>query len=285
MDLRSFNLNEKQISKITGEGFYQPFILTDNIQTGIGYSWQTGDMTLGLDKGRRTCFQWDGSTNPLKISGDSYSDDKWNIFIEANQRLRNMYDSWISSIYSSLNSVDGCTVVDVASNAGYFLYRLAQYGAIDGTGYDLLDLKDMYQVFNEAMGLNMKFFNKPYDMNIHTIPGIEKADIVISSAIMCHLSDPTYYLSFLGSITKKLLFLFSTIDDDMSYTIRYEGAKFYYPNNPFPICFDQMTHVSKGIIEFALKDMGFKEIIELPYQEEWVSYNWYKNYKAIIAIK
>lgn len=285
MDLRPYRLNEKQIAKIVGEGFYQPFILSNDIQTGVGYSWQTGEIILGMDKGRRLCYEWDGSNRPLKISGDRYTQEKWDLFVETNQRLRNMYDSWIASIYDVLKPIDEHTVVDVASNAGYFLYRLAEYGATNGVGYDLLDLKNVYEVLNETMGVNIQFRNQPYDMKTHTIPGIEKADIVISSAIMCHLSDPTYYLSFLGSITKKLLFLFSSIDDDPSYTIRFDGAKFYYPNNSFPICFDQMAHVSKGLIEFGLKDMGFKEIIELPYQNDWVTHHWYKDFKAIIAMR
>lgn len=44
---------------------------------------------------------------------------------------------------------------------------------------------------------------------------------------MCHLSDPMYYLDFLGSVTRKALLLFSSVvDDDEQFKIVYEGAAF-----------------------------------------------------------
>jgi hypothetical protein len=122
-------------------------------------------------------------------------------------------------------------------------------------------------------------------MRTHTIPNAASADIVISSAIMCHLSDPLEYLTFLASITKKALLLFTSIDEADTYHIIYDGAKTFFPDSRFPYCFDTNTHISKGLLLFGLKDLGFSRIIEIPYANSWIPIENYQKFKTIVAIK
>lgn len=265
MDLRPFHPSEQDVIELKKHCGYQPFILSDTCQAGAGYTWCTGKPTNLMEKSKDT----------LK---------EWHPFVEANAQMRRMYESWISIICEAMGFQEGMSVCDTACNDGYFLYRFLQRGAGSAVGYDLLDKTAVFSIMNRLMGLNAQFKQTPYDSTTHRINDATQTDLVISSAIMCHLSDPLYYLSFLGSLTKKALFLFSSIDPDPSFKISYEAANFYY-QNPFPVCFDKLNHVSSGLIDFGLREMGFKHIIKIPYQKDWLPEFWYKEYQAYVAIR
>jgi hypothetical protein len=238
-----------------------------------------------MDKTNDIAYQWKAPNTPLKQVNNYITEKNWELFAECNKRLRYMYDFWIDYTLNVLDNPSHYSVVDSASNAGYFLYKFKEKGAGKCIGYDLLDFSVVFSILNRLTGYDVKFFNKSYDMASHTIPGSSPADIVISSAIMCHLSDPLNYLAFLGSITKKALLLFTSVDDNDTFQIIYDGAKTIYPDAPFPYCFDANTRISKGILTFGLKELGFSEIIELPYQEGWIPYVLHKKHKVIVAIR
>lgn len=265
MDIRPYKPSADDMAILKKHCGYQPFILSDSCQAGAGYTWCTGKQINLMDKATVSAKNWDQ-------------------FVLANAQMRTMYDDWISAICKEVAFSNNMTVVDTACNDGYFLYRFLQHGASKATGYDLLDKTPVFNVMNRLLGVNAEFHNIPYDSMQHRIPEAQPADIVISSAIMCHLSDPLYYLSFIGKLAKRALFLFSSIDPDPSFKISYEGANYYY-KNPFPICFDKLNHVSSGLIEYGLRESGFTRIIEIPYQTCWLPWFWYKEYKAFIAIK
>lgn len=210
----------------------------------------------------------------------------WKQFTEANGRMRKMYDDWIEQMCDLVGGVSEVTVVDTAANAGFFPYRFLERGAHRAIAYDMNSkLAQIYDLLNVITGFEAEFVNTPYDQMTHEIPGAEKGDIVISSAIMCHLSDPLYYLNFLSSITKKALFLFTSIDDSKQLRITYREPGQFYPEYPFPICFDNMTTVSRPLIELGLRELGFKEIVELEYRKDWLPMSWYKQFKAIVALR
>jgi hypothetical protein len=285
MDLRKYNLTFDQIQPLIGQGCYQPYIFSDNFMSGVCYSWVTGELIQAMDRSNDIAYQWQAPTAPLKQINHYITKQNWELFVDCNKRLRAMYDSWIDHTLSTLEYPSNYSVIDTAANAGYFLYRFKEKGAGKCIGYDLLDLSDVYSTLNKITGFNVEFFNKSYDMITHKIPDSPSADIVISSAIMCHLSDPLHYLAFLGSITTKALLFFSTVDDTDTYQIIYNGAKKYYPDIPFPNCFDANTRISKGLLLFGLKELGFKEVIEIPYSNSWIPFENYKNFKTIIAIR
>jgi SAM-dependent methyltransferase len=253
--------------------------------SGICYSWVTGESILAMDRTNDIAYQWQDEYFQLRKIKHYITDQNWELFADCNKRLSTMYDSWIDYTLSVLSFTSDYSVIDTAANAGYFLYRFKEKGAGKCIGYDKSDFSDVYSTLNQITGHNVEFYNKPYDMVTHKISDALSADIVISSAIMCHLSDPLNYLSFLGSITKKALLFFSTVDQTDTYQITFDGVKHYYPDVPFPNCFDVNTRISKGLLMFGLKELGFKEILEIPYSNAWIPFENYKNYKTIIAIK
>lgn len=267
MDLRPYRPTPEQVDALKGRIGYQPFILADDVEVGVA------DM-------------WIHKSQLKSVRRDDVSAAEWTRFQASNARLRTMYDSWIDSICESTGGVAGKTVLDTASNAGFFPYRFLEKGAARAIGYDMNPkLARVYELLNEVTGKHVEFHNVAYDQMTHTMPGCERADIVISSAIMCHLSDPLYYLNFLGSITREALFLFTTIDGDKRMRITYNEPGRFYPDYQFPICFDNMTTVSRPLIEFGLRELGFKTVIELEYQSNWMPARWYSQYKALLALR
>jgi len=285
MNLKKYNPSPMQIRSLIGDGCYQPFTFTDKFISGIAYSWITGELIIAMDKANDIAYQWQAPNLPLKEINNYITEKNWELFVECNIRLQNMYDSWIDYTLKAVDYPLDYSVIDTASNAGYFLYKFKEKGAGKCIGYDLLDFSEVFNTLNHLTGFDVEFFNKSYNMNNHTIADCPSADIVISSAIMCHLSDPLNYLTFLGSITKKALLLFTSVDDTDTYQIIYDGAKVFYPDARFPNCFDANTHISKGVLMFGLKELGFSEIIELPYSDSWIPWENYKKFKTIVALK
>src|SRR5262245_42246196 len=100
MDLRKYNMSPKQEETATAVFNYQPFIISDDVQTGVAYSW------LYQDDGGRNA-----RANDFVLSARNVSRDMWERFCDANARLRNMYDDWIRTIAAAY---PGGTLVDSA---------------------------------------------------------------------------------------------------------------------------------------------------------------------------
>ena len=274
MDLREYTPTTDQINRLKRTMIdpivtYQPLILSDNCCTG-------------------TADDWINKSGVYLMEKDNVRPEEWDRFAGANAKMIRMYNDWIDSICNLAGSLSDLTVVDTAANQGYFLYEFLKRGAKRAVAYDNDHplLHKSYKLLNEITGYNVEFISEPYDMMTHKIPDAIEGDIVLSSAIMVHLSDPTYYLKFLGSITKKLLFLFTAIDDNPGYCITYTGEpRTFYKHFDFPICFDAGTSVSQPLIELGLRELGFKKVIELSHQKDWLPISWYKPYKAFIAIR
>lgn len=265
MDLRPYSPTAEDVAELKKQGGYQPYILSDTCQIGSAPAFCHGKTTFVMEQAE-------------------VSVKEWQRFVEANARMRRMYDDFIDAICQHVGFQPGMSVLDTAANDGYFLYRFLQRGAGDAVGYDLLDKAPVFAILNRLMGFQARFVQAPYDSTTHRIDGCAPADLVISSAIMCHLSDPLYYLSFLGSVTKKILFLFTSIDPDPTYKIVYDGANYYY-KKPFPICFDKLNHVSRGLVDLGLREMGFTRIVEIPYRKNWLPWSFYCQFQALIAMR
>jgi hypothetical protein len=285
MDLRKYNLSYTQIQSLLGDGCYQPFIFSNDFMAGICYSWLTGDLIIAMDRTNDIAYQWTAPNNPLKPIKGYINNKNWNLFVDCNRRLGKMYDDWINYTLKMIDNSSDFSVIDTAANAGYFLYRFKENGAGKCVGYDLLNFSKEYNILNLLTGFDVEFIHRPYDMGAHTIRDSHSADIVISSAIMCHLSDPLHYLKFLATITKKVLVLFTSVDDTETYHIIYDGAKKFNPDAQFPNCFDQNTRISKGLLFFGLREAGFLKIIEIPYKDTWIPFANYKQFKTVIAVK
>lgn len=267
MDLRRFSLTEDQISiakKILG---YQPFIISDNVQTGIAYAFLYGE----------------GS--PMVMEKDNVSEIEWKKFVDANARMRKMYDDWISATCAIAGDLSRLSVIDTACNTGYFLYRFWGKGVRNCVGHDRGDCTAAIRFMNSITGYNIRFVHEPYNPLTHRIEGCPKHDIVVSSAIMCHLSDPLNYISFLASITRKALLLHTRVSDEDGYIISYGKSNRYYKGDPFPVCFDNNVTVSRDLLFESLHLAGFQLIQEIEYSDEWLPWDWYHWQKTFIALK
>lgn len=267
MDLRRFNLTEKQVLMAKKLLDYQPFIISDNIQTGNGYAYLYGE-------GR-----------PAVMEKDSCSEEEWEKFTEANARMRKMYDDWVEATSAVVGDLSKLSVVDVACNNGYFLYRFWEKGIRKCVGYDRGDCSFGISLLNNITGYKVRFVHEPYNPLTHKIKGCGKYDIVVSSAIMCHLSDPLNYISFLASITRKVLLLHTRVSEEDGYIVSYGKANKYWRGDPFPVCFDNDVTMSRGLLFKSLRLAGFRHIQEIKYNDEWLPWDWYHWQKTLIALK
>lgn len=275
MDLRKFRLSTDQIEQGKACLNYQPFVLDDDICTGVAYSWiSTSDggrsqnvPDFVLD--RRTC---DGRL--------------WEHFWDANRRLAAMYDDFVDAI---VQHVPGGTLLDVACNNGYFLVRGMERGMSQCVGYDLADYSGSVAFLNSVVGTQVKFHNAGYDSWKHEIAGCEQYDVVVASNIMQHISDPLYFLNFLGSRAKKALFLFHGIGDTDDYLVYYSKPNRFYPANerPFPTGFDNNVGLSRGLLLEGLKQLGFTNISEIPRRHTWLSNSFLNlgNQRAFLCLR
>jgi 2-polyprenyl-3-methyl-5-hydroxy-6-metoxy-1,4-benzoquinol methylase len=247
MDLRAYRLSAADIQEARRHLYYQPFIVSDEVQTGIAYDWAH-------------------SKGIYQMQRSEVSPAEWEEFCHLNEQLRNLYDYWIGEIDRYSGGIAGRSVVDTACAEGYFLYRSKQRGAASCTGYDLAPhLAGTTAFLNRVTGLGIEFRNIPYDMRAHRIAGASPSDIVISSAILVHLSDPTYYLEHVASLARRALFVFSTFEDTDAYRITFEQPRQYHDQNArFPLCFSGRNLVSTGLLKFAISDLGFRDLIEIP---------------------
>src|SRR5579872_64986 len=125
MDLRKYRLSEADLQLASRCLHYQPFILSDDLQTGVAHSWLYGE-----EGGKRSCgAEW-------LCDRRRVSPTYWNQFSDANARLRAMYEDWTDVLASRFS---GGSVVDVGCNTGYFPIRLQQKGMKECAGYDLGD--------------------------------------------------------------------------------------------------------------------------------------------------
>ena len=98
MDLRPYRASAEQVSALKGLIGYQPYILSDDVQTGIADIWIHKS---GIKSVRRS----------------DVTPEEWTRFCASNARLRAMYDGWIDAIAQATGPLEGKTVVITGSIA------------------------------------------------------------------------------------------------------------------------------------------------------------------------
>jgi len=235
---------------------YQPFVLSDDVCTGVAHSW------VSTSDGGRSQNVPDFVLDRRRCDGAL-----WERFWDANRRLAAMYDDFVDAI---VQHVPGGTMLDVACNNGYFIVRGAERGMSRCVGYDLGDYSQAVGFLNSVVGTKAQFENVAYDSWKHEIPGCQQYDVVVASNIMQHISDPLYFLSFLGGRARKALFLFTGMGDTNEYLVYYSAPNRFYKDRKFPLGFDNDVGVSRGLLWESLKQLGFAQIIELPRRDTWL---------------
>jgi hypothetical protein len=172
MDLRKYRINHDQIQQGMAVLNYQPFILSDDIETGVAHSWLYGEESGRLANSGD--FVWQKGTMPAEA---------WNRFADANARLRAMYEDWLDVIATTY---PGGTLLDPACNNGYFLAGALQRGMKKATGYDRADYIGSVQFLNDVVGVNAKFVHRAYSPWTHRIDDCVPHDVAVASLILCH---------------------------------------------------------------------------------------------------
>lgn len=270
MDLRPFNLTDRHREVAAHLLNYQPFIISDDLQTGIAHSWLHVDDVEGQKLG----------SYPLMLDRNHASPAQWDAFVDANARLRTMYDDWIRLL---AQRYPGGTMLDVACNNGYFPVRAEMFGMAPSFG---LDLSDGYAAsmgfLNILCGTHAGFFHAPYDPVVHTSGLKRQFDVVVASNILPHLPDPTHFIGFLGRMAKEAVFLWTgMLDTDEMLVLHRRPTASWSAQGParpeqawFPNMFNRGALVSRGLVEYAFEAMGFRTVTVLPWAETWLpNYN------------
>jgi SAM-dependent methyltransferase len=232
---------------------YQPFILSDEVQTGAAYSW--------------VCGSDPRVAPPLVFRQKELSADDWRLAAEANGRLRAMYDDLLDEI---ARRFPGGSLLDVACNNGYFPVG-AELRGMRGTGMDLGDYSNSVSLLNRVLGTRARFANVAYDSRTHALPDLGKFDVTVMSAIMCHLPDPLNFLAAVGRVTTRALLFWGQMVETDALVVSLQAP---HPSlsglADFPHCFNDNTRVSRGLFHEAMRQMGFKEIVEIPPRPTWL---------------
>ncbi len=118
MDLRPFITKPKQIEKakelvIRGLLNYQPFIFSDDLETGAGYEFMHGEFG-GL-------VYWPAVDKKHllvpEVKRFFIKEENKGQFTAANARLRVMYDSFVDEICKKVGSVSKTTFADIGCNS------------------------------------------------------------------------------------------------------------------------------------------------------------------------
>lgn len=272
MDLRPYSPSTARLHAAALALNYQPFIITDDLQTGVAYSW------LYSDDPRDDRF------HKFVFRRDRVAADVWDRAVDANRRLAAMYDDFVAEI---ARRFPGGSLLDVGCNNGYYPVRAEQLGMRGCAGMDRRPQHwASIKLLNGITGTSVKFMNRAYAPEARTARVDKRYDVVVASAVMCHLPDPLNFLAFLGSVAKEAIFFWGQMLDTDDYLIAYnEPNRFTFTTSTFPYGFDDNTRLSRGLFRKSLELLGFGEIVELPHRGTWLPAEWYAPHRAWLCMR
>ncbi len=257
MDLRGkLNGNMARISRAEAVLNYQPFILSDDMQTGVAYSWACG--------ARGKEFK----ISPRLVQRRQDSTEEWEIACAANGMLRVMYDDLLDAV--SEVSPKG-TLLDIACNNGYFPVG-AELRGMKGSGLDLHPgYEASIEFLNETLGTKARFISVSYDSVHHKLPIDEKFDVTIVSAIMCHLPDPLFFIKEVARVTDKVMLFWGQVIETDALVVAYSPPHQHLSKlNEFPHSFNDNTRISMGMFRETSKLLGFSKVIRIEPKQTWL---------------
>jgi SAM-dependent methyltransferase len=258
MDLRPLNLSKSLQDEAACVLNYQPFIITDDLQTGVGYSFvHTSDPRVAP---------------PLVFRRADWSPEDWDKISRSNHGLRAMYNAFISKI-SQL--YPGGSLLDAACNNGYFPVAAELAGMRGCAGMDQAGEASV-KFLNKAFRTNVEFYPRRYSPITHKceepLPGT--FDVVCLSAIVCHIPDPLHYIDYFGKLANQAVLFWGQIIDSEYFLVSYNEP---HPSlvsdsafNVFPYHFNDNTRLSIGLFKHAMSCLGFSRMIEIPEEENWI---------------
>jgi SAM-dependent methyltransferase len=246
MDLRRFGLTPRQVAQAEKVLNYQPFIISDDLQTGVAYSWLYAD---------------DPRVQPPLLF--RRGDPTWIQAAEANEGLRKLYESFIEQIAARF---PGGSLFDVACNNGYFPVRAEMLGMKGCAGSDFYkSYRRSIEFLNSVAGTRVRFMHAPYNPMTRLLATWRRFDVVVASAIMCHLPNPLDFLAALARVARRAVFFWGALAEGDEMTILYHRphSALQHAAWRFPYGFNDDTRISRSLFEFSMRELGFPEIVEL----------------------
>jgi hypothetical protein len=283
LDLRSRIRSAEQLAAARRLAFrgllnYQPFIFGDDLAMGSGLSIVAGP---GPEVPSIYCpGAGPNDADPGFLSRAVAGVDRRGEFFAANENMRRFYDGMVDETVSALGSLGGMSVLDVGCNSGYFPLSFALRGAREAKGFDRVDYSPTIAFLNGVCGTNVKFGLWSYD---GSLKAAKQFDLVISTAVLVHLSDPLQHLAWLGSSARRALLVFTPCHDDNEYSVKFHSVNKYY-SDEFPYCFD-VTTVSRKLLKLALERMGFSRVVEITAAHKWMPPGWAEQHFGVLGIR
>ncbi len=263
MDLRPY-INEKQVRKgieliEKGDLFYQPFILTDDIEVGEGQNFV--DRYAGVN----SVFDLNVyAPDYVHIKGKRAPDLKH--FRKCNQEYRQIYEHYTDVICQQFdNDISTLTFAEIGCNTGLNLFNLAARGAKKCAGYDWNDMSVIFGWLNDILNVDVRFRQGTYDNLKHQFNfDVPEADVMINTVFTNHQCDILQFLCYLCDRARKGVFLSClTRKDNSDYAIYYPPlppAKILDTGRPFPLYFNNGVEISEKLLLLALDCLGFGEV-------------------------
>jgi SAM-dependent methyltransferase len=251
MDLRAYNVDVLAAVSCLD---YQPFVISEDVQTGVAYSWV-------------------GSTDPRISPQLVFYKNKspliWAAAADANARLRAMYDDILNELAKRF---PGGTLLDIACNNGYFPIG-AELRGMHGIGSDLgSQYAQSINFLNRILGTKAEFWHKPYDSRKHYLPIAGKFDVVVISAIMCHMPDPLHLLKACATIASKAIVFWGQVVITDAKVIAYNSPHASLSSiTDFPNGFNDNTRLSLGLFKESAKLLGFSQFITIGPNPTWLT--------------
>lgn len=288
MDLSRLDLGDDRVQAIAshirrGRIGYQPIIFSKFLEVGEGERFAFGETARGAG------IVHAGDTE-LGL-GDLQTRDPRR-FSRANRSLRAVYENFIERICVELPEFGALTFAEFGCNSGYFMHRLAELGAKSCTGYDYSMNHGVFQLFNQILGTDPArntFRFSEWD-SWHHRPlwnAVERSDVVLSVAVICHLADPIHHLAYLCSRADLAVFLWCPVFDHSEAVLSYGPPGRYYKGISFPASFDCEMRPSRDLLRTTFNECGFGDVREIPrpegLDERWT--RWYDEHVGLIAFR
>lgn len=268
MDLRPYIKTKKQLSDgieliRSKHLFYQPFILSDDIEVGEGQNLR--------DEYQGTQGIWDLN---IHAPGQSFSHGVMPkdlaYFRRCNQEYRDIYNYLADVITARTGApLEQTSFAEIGCNTGLNLFNLALRGAKSCHGYDWNDMQPVFNWLNDLLGTKVKFTRGTYDNLLHRFRGFDvpEVDVMINTVFTNHQCDPLQFLAYLCDRARKGVFLWALVHD------QHPDACVVYPPEPphaildtgrsFPLNFYNGVMVSEKLLRASLKNLGFADVEEI----------------------
>ena len=281
MDLRDRNIPPNQLAElhefiVTRRLAYQPFIFSDDLETGEGHRF--------INQGAGGNVYW---TNADPRVSDLLTAEPA-AFRRENASLRMIYDDFVRQISAKVG-VSGLSFAEVGCNTGYFLYALNLEGAQRCIGYDFTSNSRVFSWFNRVLGTRCEFRFSEWDSFRHTLryARLPKVDVTLSVAVTCHVVDPIHHLTYLCERAARAVFFWCPTNDDDELSISY-GNPARYPNAlDWPLGFDNHVRLSIPLLRLTLAQCGFEDIHEIQppasLPDKWQA--WHRLQRGFVALR